>query len=512
MEKVISKLDDEIKPSNFSILLKGSALSMLCQILGKVVAFLTNFVFARILGAAMLGNYYLGTSLLAIVSNISAVGLPKGTLRYVVEFRSRGEKDKLYSVICVSLFLGLTSSIVFMIAIYFFRGKIVGLFPEADIELILHYLLWLMPISVLTSILMEILRGCRQFTIIILGQSLLWSVLILASSLIIVFFLRGSVGTEHAFWAYIIGTVFVFLLYLFTLKKRVLNNVQKKGHLHNNITKDLITTSLPLLIVSASSMLLTWTDTVMLGSLLGSKDVGIYGAASRVAILISFVLGAVNSVIPTLIGESYHSGNRNELQRMLRTVCSWLVYLEIPLLLIFIGFPKEIMSLFGTEFRAGYMVLVVLSLCQFINVFFGPVGYVLIMSGYERALSGIMVICGLLNVFGNWILIPKIGIMGAAVSTGGALVLQNLFMVAVALEQMKIKTIPKNPWLITGIVLIMIIISVYLERFNASFRIICGGVELLIGGVFILKYIADDTDKRLLAKVLKQIGINWATG
>jgi len=425
MEKVISKLDDEIKPSNFSILLKGSALSMLCQILGKLVAFLTNLVFARILGAAMLGNYYLGTSLLAIVSNISAVGLPKGTLRYVVEFRSREEKGKFYSVICVSLFLGLASSIVFMIAIYFFRGKIVGLFPRADIELILHYLLWLMPISVLTSILMEILRGCRQFTIVILGQSLLWSVLILASFLIIVFFLQGRVGTEHAFWAYIIGTVFVFLLYLFTLKKRVLNNVQKKGHLHNNITKGLMTTSFSLLIVSASSMLLTWTDTVMLGALSGSKGVGIYGAASRVAVFISFALGAVNSVIPTLIGESYYSGNRNELQRMLRTVCSWLVYLDIPLLLIIVGFPGEIMGLFGSEFRTGYMVLVVLAICQFVNVFFGPVGYLLMMSGYEKALSGITVICGILNVFGNWFLIPKIGIMGAAVSTGGVLVLQN---------------------------------------------------------------------------------------
>ncbi len=486
-------------------LAKGSTLSMVSQILGKGISFLTNFIFARMLGAALLGDYYLGTTLLTIASNISALGLPKGALRYVVEFRSREEKKKFYSVIYASLFWGLASSIVFMIMIYFFREKIVELFPNANIRLIIHYLFWLIPISVLTSILMEILRGCRQFTIIILGQSLLCSVFILASFLVIVFLLQGHVGTKHAFWAYITGTVLVFLLYFFTLKKKVFNNVQKKEYLHYNVTKDLLTTSLPLLIVSASSMLLTWTDTVMLGSLSGSKDVGIYGAASRVAILISFILGAINSVIPTLIGENYHSGNREELQHMLRTVCSWLVYLDIPLLLIIVNFPAEIMGLFGSEFKAGYMVLVVMAICQFVNVFFGPVGYLLMMSGYERALSGITVFCGILNVFGNWFLIPKIGIMGAAVSTGGALVIQNIFMVIVALDKIKIKVIPREPWFVAIIVMMIVLTSIILKNYIVSIRMVSVGTELLIAGIFILKYFINETDKKFLASFFKQI-------
>ncbi|OCC14673.1 Polysaccharide biosynthesis protein [Dissulfuribacter thermophilus] len=483
---------------------------MLCQVMGKGVAFATNFIFARMLGPSLLGNYYLGITLLTITSSVAAMGLPKGALRYVVEFRARKEKENIRSIIYISILLGLSSSIIFMLIIFFFRESIAVLFPNANVALILRYLFWLLPFSILLPILTEILRGCRQFTVIIFGQSFLWAVLILCSFLVIAFFSSDKMNTGHAFLAYIIGTVSIFLIYVVTLRKWLLNNTKSRAYKYNevHITKNLVKTSLPLLIVSASSMLLTWTDTIMLGSLLDSKDVGIYGAALRIAILISFILGAINSVIPTLIGENYHSSNRGDLQCMLRTICTWLVYLVIPLLIIFINFPKEIMTLFGTEFGAGYMVLVVLSLSQFINVFFGPVGYLLMMSGYERALSGITVACGLLNVLGNWILIPKIGILGAAISTGGTLVLQNLFMASVALKQMKIKATPKAPWFIAGIVLIMALISFVLKDYKVTLRIISAGVELLIGGVLILKCVIDDSDKRLVANVLKQVGIN----
>jgi O-antigen/teichoic acid export membrane protein len=63
---------------------------------------------------------------------------------------------------------------------------------------------------------------------------------------------------------------------------------------------------------------------------------------------------------------------------------------------------------------------------QTLNASVGPVGGVLMMTGHERWVLANTVLLGGLNAIGNYLLVPEYGIIGAAISTAGAVICWNL--------------------------------------------------------------------------------------
>jgi O-antigen/teichoic acid export membrane protein len=100
--------------------------------------------------------------------------------------------------------------------------------------------------------------------------------------------------------------------------------------------------------------------------------------------------------------------------------------LASPILLAFIFLPGLVLTIFGSEFRDGSSALTILALGQFVNVATGSVGYILIMTGHERTERNIAASFVLINAILNFILIPRLGIEGAALATATSLALRNL--------------------------------------------------------------------------------------
>ena len=103
------------------------------------------------------------------------------------------------------------------------------------------------------------------------------------------------------------------------------------------------------------------------------------------------------------------------------------------------------MGIFGNSFKSGAFILVILALGQFINVITGSVGYLLMMSGNERLLRNNIIFIAVLNLTLNLLLIPKYGILGAAISTSVSLALQNIISMVIVKYRLGIWTFPLFP-------------------------------------------------------------------
>jgi O-antigen/teichoic acid export membrane protein len=79
-------------------------------------------------------------------------------------------------------------------------------------------------------------------------------------------------------------------------------------------------------------------------------------------------------------------------------------------------FAKELLAIFGSGFTDGTTVTVVLALAQLVNSATGPCGYMLLMSGRHSLQSINNVAALVVNIALNLWLIPRYGIVGAAVS------------------------------------------------------------------------------------------------
>jgi O-antigen/teichoic acid export membrane protein len=183
-------------------------------------------------------------------------------------------------------------------------------------------------------------------------------------------------------------------------------------------------------------IILRSTDTLMVGYFKGTTEAGVYAIASRAALLVPFMLTAVNTMAGPMISEYHAAGERRRLQRTLK-VGVWAAFgFAIFVSAVLIGAGQPILSVFGEEFMAGYAPMLILVGGQILNCSTGSVGYLLIMTGYQNQAAAILGVGAGANIALNALLVPSFGALGAALATSASLILWNAGMLAVVLRRL----------------------------------------------------------------------------
>ena len=199
--------------------------------------------------------------------------------------------------------------------------------------------------------------------------------------------------------------------------------------------QSMLSTGWPMLLGSAMFLVMSWTDTLLLGHFLEEDQVGIYRVAFRMAAVVTLVQAAVNSYAAPLFAERHASGDDKGLRAILRQTTRLNVAFSLPAFVILVAAPGWWMGWFGEVFVTGSACLVWLGLGQVVNALCGPVMYLLNMTGHERSAQRILWFAALCNLVLNAWAIPRFGITGAAVSTALSMVLWNV-AAAVAVKRL----------------------------------------------------------------------------
>jgi O-antigen/teichoic acid export membrane protein len=173
-------------------------------------------------------------------------------------------------------------------------------------------------------------------------------------------------------------------------------------------------------------IVVVWLDILLVGALLSRYDAGVYGAVSKLAVVGSFALEGTRLAIgPQLSGLMA----RKEFARtadLYQSATRWLMMASWPMYVLFLIFPAVVLGLFGHRYAvAGTASLGVLSVAMLISLGTGNVTVVLLMGGKSswnvlNALGALVVNVGL-----NLLLMPHIGILGAAIAWAASIVLDN---------------------------------------------------------------------------------------
>ena len=104
-------------------------------------------------------------------------------------------------------------------------------------------------------------------------------------------------------------------------------------------------------------------------------------------------------------------------------------------------FGPWMLGLFGEAFVPLYSVMMLLCIGQLVNALCGPVMYLLNMTGHEVIAQRTMLIAMLVNLMANIILIPLMGLMGAAIATSLSMVLWNVWALVAVRRHTGIRTV-----------------------------------------------------------------------
>jgi O-antigen/teichoic acid export membrane protein len=177
-------------------------------------------------------------------------------------------------------------------------------------------------------------------------------------------------------------------------------------------------------------VVILWINTLLLGGLDSTDAAGVFNAATRY-ITAGLMAGvALQQVMGPKISELLARRSTDRAGAVYQTGTTWLVTATWPLYLTFATFSPTLLRVFGSDFRGGETPLLVLSLTMLVATAVGTVDVVLLMGGRSSwnliDTAAALVVGVVLNV----LLIPPLGVTGAALAWAASILTRNLASLA----------------------------------------------------------------------------------
>lgn len=388
----------------------------------RVLAAISSFVFTilitRSIGASGAGIFFTGLSVVTVASILFRFGADGATLKYVAREYGLGRNENARSY----FLLGLVTSVI---------GGIIGtLLLYAAVQTGIHvfgldvgygtylaaFCLSLLPIS-LIALLSDSLKATGRVVVSVAVAGLI-NFVVAGALLFPLHAWLGDIGVTFSYLAGLaIAVLFATVLlrgYLATdpvVSVPIADYMQSLRHFWLiGILNRGIGPYAPLLLLSIFST---------------ADQVGIFGTAFRVAMVLSLFLAAANTVLAPRISHLYHHGEIDELCHLTRRFAFFQNLLVVPLLVAMVAVREPLMGLFGPEFVSGATVFAVLASAQVFNSLTGSVGNILVMTGHERDMWCSSVTGMVLMLVASILLVPSNAALGAAISTATGVVTTN---------------------------------------------------------------------------------------
>ncbi len=168
------------------------------------------------------------------------------------------------------------------------------------------------------------------------------------------------------------------------------------------------------------------TEIFFLGIFAPAATLGIFFVSRRLSLLLSSLLASIALLFNPMAAELHHSGRMDELDHVFKTATRWLLTIGLPVCLIEVLFSPLILKIFGKGYAAGATALAILALGQLVNVGTGTVANLQAMTGFAKITLLNSLLFLTLSIILDLLLIPSVGIVGAALANSTSLVAVNV--------------------------------------------------------------------------------------
>lgn len=424
----------------YAALLRGTASAFGAQVAGTGLAFALQVYLARTLGTSHFGTYAYAIAWLSVLALFGQLGLDSATLRFVPEYAATGRFARLRRFLSLSQSWTISASLGLLVvatsATVAFRSTLGTVTAQS---LVIAFLA--IPILAQMQLASSRLRAFQRIGWSQFPRLVLLPALVLGGSWAYFVVLDGRPVPQAAVLIYLLFALLVMVV-VSLLSARVLRE-RERDFSGSDVEatqpadqREWLSVGLSLLLASGFGVVMTYADTLMIGVFLDPRDVGIYAATTRLARLTALPLMAVNAIVAPMISRMYHAADHGDLAKLVRMSALLVIAIELPVIVGLVSFGDTALGLFGTDFTLGYSALLILLVGQAVNAAAGPVGFLMTMTGDHRRSVSILGTCALANVCLNAALIPRYGIVGAAVSTAGTTATWNVAMYVVVRKRL----------------------------------------------------------------------------
>ncbi len=405
---------------------RGTGVALAGTVLALLLGFFARIIIARYGSAADYGIYSLSLVIVVFLVTLVSLGLPDGAARYVAYFRARGETDKVRGVTSVSIQLSAVAGVIVGMALFFSADYLAtAIFHTPELAGALKIVAAGIPFSALINIMVSVFRGFDRMEPQAYFQYGVFNglFLLLIGALVIL-----RLPFVDVFYVYVAALIMTFVALLIYTSKKVPQPISVTGWRSNAVVrKELLVFSLPLLATGVLAALTLSADTFLLGYFKTPDVVGLYNAARPVAQFISDPLALMMLIYAPVATGLYARNSMGELRRSYIISTKWIVSLTLPFFLVLLLFPEAVLNLlFGPSYVVAAPALRILAIGFIVGNLLGPRNATLIAFGQIRFIFWVSLALTAAYVILNMVLIPPLGITGAAIALASSLTLGGI--------------------------------------------------------------------------------------
>lgn len=407
---------------SISRIISGSTVILGGSIVNKIISFGGSIFIARLLGDTGYGSVVVSLSVYFILCNVLTLGLNGGIARNYPQVESDFERRG----ILVSAFrIGSISGLIGGLTIFFAADHIaVYVFDDSSLSSLLRILAAIVPIKVLLNLSNGTFQAIKKPIFKSIISSIVQPIIRILSLVVLVltgYETAGVVGA-YAIATGIAAVVSIYYVYHYS-------SLFDRGQEIYTPYKSLLVFSLPLVGSTVLVDLMNNLDTLLIGALAASADVGQYNVA--------FVLGQTMLLFLQTLGFMYvpevselHANNQMEQASMVyRAITKWILFISIPFIFTAIAFPKYIVTfIYSDQYAIASTPFLILSAGFVTHILNGPNHSTLTAFGDTRQIFFFDAVTMILNIALNILFIPRFGITGAATATTISYIIRNTAM------------------------------------------------------------------------------------
>ncbi|MBE9481799.1 MAG: flippase [Bacteroidetes bacterium] len=386
---------------------KDVAIIGFTQVLMSLGGFLLLPIITKTLGSYDYGTWSQISITLSLLSTVALMGLSMGAVRFL---SSETEKTKIregfFSIIIFVIFTGfIVSMLVFLLAdllaATIFKDPHTTYFIKAG-----SFLILLAAIDQITIFYFRIFRYIQIFSYLNLFQ-------VFGKLFLIFIFLKMGFGLLGVISAILIIQILLFIIAMSIVISQIGFAIPRFSHI-----SEYLKYSAPLTPNSLIRWITDFSDRYVVGYFLGLSSVGIYSASYAIGNLVSLFVAPIQMILFPELSKLFDNGDIDKVQAYLSSSMKYFLLIAIPAVFGLSALSKPILNILTTsEFASGSIVIPIIALSGLLAGIFQIVINITHLVKKTKFNLYIHVVAALLNIVFNFILIPSIGILGAAIAT-----------------------------------------------------------------------------------------------
>ena len=391
-------------------LIKNTFIIAIGKFSTQIVSFLLVSLYTAKLTAQEYGSYDFIITIITFITPFITLTLEESMFRFLIDAKSKKEEKSIITqtVITILTILCISCIIIFLVIIIININKpiLIKIFSLNTTRLFIPYVIAV----VLMALMNALVRGLGKIKLYSLSNFILSVITIVLN---ITFILGTNLKVDGLLLSVIVANLIMVVFLAIRLNLKSYINVKL---INKSLMREMLSYSIPLIPHSLSWTIINLSDRIIITSILGTASNGIYAVSNKFPTIINtvynyFAIAWKESAAKALQDED-SSKYYNNVYESLRNM----VYSATILVIAVVPFVFGIL-IKGEGYREAYLYIPILVF----SVFFSNMAsfYGGIFSAYKKTkiIGTTTLVAAIINLVVNIMLIRKIGVYAAAIST-----------------------------------------------------------------------------------------------